>query len=67
MSQHVTVSEAGGAPAPISSDVVLSIADLVVDFPLEGRTVRAVDGLSSRSGRDSDSASSGSRGRASRP
>ena len=31
---------------PVSEDVVLSIADLVVDFPLEGRTVRAVDGLS---------------------
>jgi oligopeptide/dipeptide ABC transporter ATP-binding protein len=29
-----------------SGDVVLSIADLVVDFPLENRTVRAVDGLS---------------------
>jgi len=27
-------------------DVVLSITDLVVDFPLEHRTVRAVDGLS---------------------
>ena len=29
-----------------SGDAVLSIADLVVDFPLENRTVRAVDGLS---------------------
>ena len=29
-----------------SRGVVLSIADLVVDFPLEDRTVRAVDGLS---------------------
>jgi ABC-type glutathione transport system ATPase component len=29
-----------------SGDVVLSIVDLVVDYPLENRTVRAVDGLS---------------------
>ena len=37
---------AAGPSVPTSSDVVLAIADLVVDFPLEGRTIRAVDGLS---------------------
>jgi peptide/nickel transport system ATP-binding protein len=31
---------------PALPEPVLSIADLVVDFPLENRTVRAVDGLS---------------------
>jgi glutathione transport system ATP-binding protein len=35
-----------GQTGPVSEDDVLSISDLVVDFPLEGRTVRAVDGLS---------------------
>ena len=49
-------------------DVILSIDDLVVDFPLEQRVVRAVDGLSfDDPARASGSASSGSRARASRP
>ena len=43
--QDAALSESGPA-VPTSSDVVLAIADLVVDFPLEGRTIRAVDGLS---------------------
>ena len=35
-----------GAPLESPGDIVLSIDDLVVDFPLGERTVRAVDGLS---------------------
>ena len=41
----VTVDVAG-RPGAAGSDAVLSISDLVVEFPLEQRTVRAVDGLS---------------------
>jgi peptide/nickel transport system ATP-binding protein len=37
--------ELAARPAP-SGEPVLSVVDLVVDFPLENRTVRAVDGLS---------------------
>jgi peptide/nickel transport system ATP-binding protein len=41
-----TAAERVEAAAPPASDVVLSIEDLIVDFPLENRVVRAVDGLS---------------------